>query len=70
MRFTKASAWVSVLFAVLGSQPAYAGDADFTLVNRTGYTLREIYLTQQKLGQGPHGGQRAGQRQIALVQVF
>lgn len=45
MRFTKTSAWVSVLFAVLGSQPAYAGDADFTLVNRTGYTLREIYLT-------------------------
>ncbi len=24
---------------------AFAGDADFTLVNRTGYTLREIYIS-------------------------
>jgi hypothetical protein len=24
---------------------AFAGDADFTLVNRTGYTLREVYIS-------------------------
>lgn len=29
--------------AIAGS--AFAGDADFTLVNRTGYTLREVYVS-------------------------
>ena len=24
--------------------PAFAGDADFTLVNRTGYAIREVYI--------------------------
>lgn len=25
--------------------PAFAGDADFTLVNGTGYTIREVYIS-------------------------
>lgn len=29
-------------FAVV---PAFAGDADFTLVNRTGYEIREVYIS-------------------------
>ena len=33
------------IILVLGSGSAFAGDADFTLLNRTGYTLREIYLS-------------------------
>jgi hypothetical protein len=31
--------------AVLTAGYAFAGDADFTLVNRTGYTLREVYVS-------------------------
>ena len=31
--------------ALLSSTATMAGDADFLLVNRTGYTIREIYLT-------------------------
>ncbi|MDD2808149.1 hypothetical protein [Rhodoferax sp.] len=31
--------------SVLVTGAAVAGDADFTLVNRTGYTLREVYLS-------------------------
>ena len=27
---------------------AFAGDADFTLVNRTGYSLREVYISPTK----------------------
>ena len=30
---------------VLAVGSAFAGDADFTLVNRTGYSLREVYIT-------------------------
>lgn len=30
---------------VLAAGSAFAGDADFTLVNRTGYTLREVYVS-------------------------
>ncbi|MES2401091.1 MAG: hypothetical protein V4573_13965 [Pseudomonadota bacterium] len=33
-------------FATLGS--AFAGDADFTLVNRTGYPIKEVYLSASK----------------------
>lgn len=45
MKFTKNAVFLSTLMGLLGGLPAYAGDADFTLLNRTGYTLREIYLT-------------------------
>jgi hypothetical protein len=38
----------SLLFAVISAitaGAAFAGDADFTLLNKTGYTLREVYLS-------------------------
>lgn len=38
---------IAMLAAGLFS-PVQAGEADFTLVNRTGYTLREIYLSPSK----------------------
>ncbi|QEI06620.1 hypothetical protein FXN63_12845 [Pigmentiphaga aceris] len=31
--------------AALTSSAAFAGDADFTLLNRTGYDIREVYLS-------------------------
>ena len=43
MRLLQAS-----LFAVcvsLSSSAVFAGDADFTLVNGTGYTIREVYIS-------------------------
>ena len=30
---------------VVAAGTAFAGDADFTLVNRTGYALREVYVS-------------------------
>ena len=53
-----------LLFSVIGAAffagPAFAGDADFTLLNRTGYTLREVYVSpthknswgNDRMGQG------------------
>lgn len=35
----------AALAALLVAAPALAGDADFTLVNKTGYTIREIYIS-------------------------
>ena len=34
-----------VLASAFLTSPSFAGDADFTLLNRTGYTLREIYIS-------------------------
>ena len=31
--------------ATLGSTAALAGDADFTIVNKTGYNIREVYVS-------------------------
>jgi hypothetical protein len=31
--------------ATLASASSFAGDADFTMVNRTGYDIREIYIS-------------------------
>ena len=33
------------IVAAFTSGTAFAGDADFTLVNRTGYALREVYVS-------------------------
>lgn len=33
------------LSTVFATGSALAGDADFTLVNRTGYTIREVYIS-------------------------
>lgn len=36
---------IGALSSILLSGAAIAGDADFTLVNRTGYDLREVYIS-------------------------
>lgn len=36
---------VLAVAATLGSTAALAGDADFTLVNKTGYNIREVYVS-------------------------
>lgn len=33
------------LISLLAAFSSYAGDADFLLINRTGYAIREIFLT-------------------------
>ena len=45
MNLFKRSLLLTAITTVLASSAAFAGDADFTLVNRTGYTLREIYVS-------------------------
>jgi len=45
MKFIKTARLITALTAAFLSMHAQAGDADFTLVNSTGYTLREIYLS-------------------------
>jgi hypothetical protein len=45
MIFRKSLLAVAAMTAILGSAAAIAGDADFTLVNKTGYTIREIYIS-------------------------
>lgn len=59
---------LSAIASLFTSTAAFAGDADFTLVNRTGYTLREVYLSASnrnswgvdRMGQGylDHGKSR------------
>jgi hypothetical protein len=44
---------------VLASGTAFAGDADFVLLNRTGYTLREVYLSPSSANSW--GNDRMGQ---------
>ena len=41
-------AFVSALTALGSIASAFAGDADFTLVNRTGYAIREVYIAPTK----------------------
>jgi hypothetical protein len=36
---------IAGMTALLGSAASIAGEADFTLVNKTGYTIREIYIS-------------------------
>ncbi len=36
---------LGAILSALGTGSVLAGDADFTLVNKTGYTLREIYIS-------------------------
>lgn len=45
MKFIKAALLITALTPAFFSMHAHAGAADFTLVNSTGYTLREIYLS-------------------------
>jgi hypothetical protein len=52
-----------LLFSVIGAAffagTAFAGDADFTLLNRTGYTLREVYVSPSH--KNSWGNDRMGQ---------
>ncbi len=43
-----ALAAVALLGNALLASPAFAGDADFTLVNKTGYPIRSIYIAPKK----------------------
>ena len=43
--------WGLAAALALSSITAFAGDADFTLVNRTGFTIREIYVSPTKRNQ-------------------
>ena len=60
MNLFKRTLLLSSLASIMASGAAVAGDADFTLVNRTGYTLREVYLSasnkeswgNDRMGQG------------------
>jgi len=45
MNLFKSSLLLTVLGAVMAPSAAVAGSADFTLVNRTGYDLREVYIS-------------------------
>lgn len=45
MKFLSRGLFFSVLTSALCTGAAVAGDADFTLLNRTGYTLREVYIS-------------------------
>jgi hypothetical protein len=59
MKTMKRVLLLSAIASVLSSSAAFAGDADFTLVNRTGYTLREIYLSASN--KNSWGNDRMGQ---------
>lgn len=45
MKLFRTSLLFTALSAALVSNSALAGAADFTLVNRTGYALREVYIS-------------------------
>ena len=47
---------------LIGTGMAVAGNADFTLVNKTGYTLREIYISASK--KSHWGPDRLGQNNL------
>jgi len=44
--------WIvaGTLAAILGSTSAMAGKQDFTVVNATGYTISEVYVSPSKAG--------------------
>ncbi len=44
MIFQRMLITLSAFAALASGAPAFAGDADFTLVNRTGFPIREVYI--------------------------
>lgn len=50
MRFQRTILAFSAFASLAFAGTAFAGDADFTLVNRTGYTIREVYISPAKSG--------------------
>lgn len=59
MKIIKHAILLSAMASVMSSGVAFAGDADFTLLNRTGYTLREVYLSASH--KNSWGSDRMGQ---------
>jgi hypothetical protein len=59
MKIVKHGLLLSAIASVLASGVAFAGDADFTLLNRTGYTLREVYVSPSH--KNAWGNDRMGQ---------
>jgi hypothetical protein len=45
------SKWILGVATVVASMSAFAGDADFTLTNRTGLTIAEIYVSPARRSQ-------------------
>jgi hypothetical protein len=45
MKIVKNGLLLAVAALLLAAGSAFAGDADFTLVNRTGIALREVYIS-------------------------
>ena len=54
MKFRRTLLAVAGITALLGSVASIAGNADFTLVNKTGYTIREIYISPASEGHWGH----------------
>jgi len=50
MLFNRSVLFASVFASLAFTGSAFAGDADFTLVNRTGYVIREVYIAPSKSG--------------------
>ena len=50
MRFERTILAFSAFASFAFAGTAFAGYADFTLVNRTGYTIREVYIAPSKSG--------------------
>ena len=48
MRFSNVLAALAVILLSAVSTAALAGDQDFTLVNRTGYTIEQVYVSPIK----------------------
>ena len=66
MLFKRTLVALTAFMALAPMAPAFAGDADFTLVNRTGYAIREVYIApsrsakwgNDRLGDGTLGNGR------------
>jgi hypothetical protein len=62
MKFRKTLLAFAGITALVGSVASIAGDADFTLVNKTGYTIREIYISPAS--KGHWGSDRMGNNNL------
>ncbi len=48
MKFTKRLVFSTLSLSLLMSGPLMAGDQDFDLMNKTGYTISEVYVSPSK----------------------
>ena len=63
MLFKRALLTLSAFAALASVAPVFAGDADFTLVNRTGFPIREVYIAPSKSSKW--GNDRLGDGMLA-----